>query len=197
MKNLEKTIIYSGKWLQMNVTKFTTSNGGPGIWEHVSRPTRVADSDGVSILATIKHENCMKLVTVAVYRIPLNQWVLELPAGMIDAKDLDPVTSALRELKEETGYTAFRENVEDVGLIAYNDPWKSNECSRLIKVRIDGELNENKKPIQDLDPEEHINVELIPLDNMNQHLGVLMKEKNYAIDSRIYLFSLGLAFTTK
>jgi NTP pyrophosphohydrolases including oxidative damage repair enzymes len=41
---------------------------------------------------------------------------------MIDAKDKDPASAALRELKEETGYTASIENIKETGLIAYNDP---------------------------------------------------------------------------
>ena len=178
----------------MNKTTFTTKSGKPGIWEHVSRPTRTSDSDGVSLLATITHEGVLKLITIGIYRIPLNQWVLELPAGMIDAKDKDPASAALRELKEETGYTASIENIKETGLIAYNDPWKSNECSRLVRVHIDSSLSENKNPLQSLDPEENINVELIPIENLAFNLKNLAEKKNYAIDSRIYLFALGVNF---
>ena len=137
----------------------------------------------------------MKLVTVAAYRIPLNQWVLELPSGMIDSKDPDPIHSALRELKEETGYTAQREHVRENGLICYNDPWKSNECSKLIRIHIDEKHPDNIKPVQQLDPEEHIQVELIPINEFKKHLSDLSLRKNYAIDSRIYLFGIGLDFT--
>ena len=195
MKNFERNIIYAGKWLQMNITKFTTKTGANGIWEHVSRPTRVSDSDGVSILATINHENTLKLITIGIFRVPLNQWVLELPAGMIDKKDTDPIQTALRELKEETGYTARREHVIENGLIAYNDPWKSNECARLIRIHIDSKLPENLNPQQNLDAEEQINVELLPVHTLKNSLTELSKQKNYAIDSRIYLFALGLNFT--
>jgi ADP-ribose pyrophosphatase len=190
----EKTLVYAGKFLNMNLTKFVTNSGKIGVWEHVSRPTRVGDSDGVSILATINHENILKLVAISIHRIPLNQWVLELPAGMIDSKDTSPVLAGLRELKEETGYTADPSHVKETGLIAYNDPWKSNECSRIIRVHIDSTLPENLHPVQSLDPEENIKVELIPLNDISRYLERLIKEKNYAIDSRIYLFALGLNF---
>lgn len=192
MKVFENTIIYAGKWLNMHKTLFPLKNGGTGIWEHVSRPNRKTDSDGVSILATIYQEKVLKLVIISVYRIPLNQFVLELPAGMIDINDVDPVSAALRELKEETGYTALRSHVKEQGIIAYNDPWKSNECSRLIRVHIDENLPENKIPLQRLDQEEDIRVELIPLKGFKKELIQLAEKKSYAIDSRIYLFALGL-----
>lgn len=46
-----------------------------------------------------------RLVLVWNYRHPLQGWELELPAGLIE-KGESPKTSAKRELKEETGYSA-------------------------------------------------------------------------------------------
>lgn len=40
------------------------------------------------------------------YRHSLKSWQWELPAGMIDSADQDPLETAKRELEEETGYTA-------------------------------------------------------------------------------------------
>lgn len=36
------------------------------------------------------------------YRAPVDQWVLEFPAGLLDANE-DVAAAALRELAEETG----------------------------------------------------------------------------------------------
>lgn len=46
-----------------------------------------------------------RLVFVWNYRHPLQGWELELPAGLIERGE-SPQTSASRELKEETGYSA-------------------------------------------------------------------------------------------
>ncbi|MEX2245979.1 MAG: NUDIX hydrolase [Dehalococcoidia bacterium] len=45
-----------------------------------------------------------RLLLVRQYRHPVRAWLLELPAGGIDATDASPEAAALRELREETGH---------------------------------------------------------------------------------------------
>ena len=45
-----------------------------------------------------------KLVMVEQYRHGSNTVELEIPGGMMDADETDPVATAVRELREETGY---------------------------------------------------------------------------------------------
>ena len=58
--------------------------------------------DAVVILAYHKEEK--KLVAIKQFRVPLNNYVYELPAGLIDNND-DIISTVERELKEETGLT--------------------------------------------------------------------------------------------
>ncbi len=44
-----------------------------------------------------------KVILILQYRIPVTSWVLECPAGQIDASE-SPSEAAVRELREETGY---------------------------------------------------------------------------------------------
>lgn len=56
--------------------------------------------DAVVVVAL--HEEAKQLVVIRQFRVPLNDYVYELPAGLIDADE--EIESALeRELKEETG----------------------------------------------------------------------------------------------
>lgn len=56
-----------------------------------------------------------KIVFVRQYRYPLNEFLFELPAGKLFHGE-DPLICAIRELKEETGYSAGK--VEKLGSIA-------------------------------------------------------------------------------
>ena len=47
-----------------------------------------------------------EIVCVRLYRHGLQQTVWELPGGLIDEEDSDPVASCRRELLEETGYSS-------------------------------------------------------------------------------------------
>jgi len=58
------------------------------------------DTDGVIIAAY--HKEKSKLVIIKQFRIPLNNYVYELPAGLIDPGD-DARSTIGRELMEETG----------------------------------------------------------------------------------------------
>ena len=53
------------------------------------------------------------IVLIRNYRFAVDETLLELPAGMRDRRDEAPEQCALRELAEETGYTAGR--IEELG----------------------------------------------------------------------------------
>src|ERR1700690_2381835 len=59
-----------------------------------------------------------KLVMVEQYRHGSNTVELEIPGGMMDAGETDPVKTAVRELREETGYAG--ENARLLGKIFSN-----------------------------------------------------------------------------
>jgi len=75
---------------------------------------------GAGILA-VTHDQ--KIVLVKQYRYAVGDVVLEIPAGKIDHHD-DPLSTAKRELAEETGYTS-----DDLTLLCsfYPTPGYSNE----------------------------------------------------------------------
>jgi ADP-ribose pyrophosphatase len=64
------------------------------------------------------------LVMVEQYRHGSNTIELEIPGGMMDAGETDPVATAVRELREETGYAG--ENARLLGKIHSNPAILSN-----------------------------------------------------------------------
>jgi ADP-ribose pyrophosphatase len=79
-----------------------------GRWEYASRAN---DIRAVVILA--EHDG--KVILIEQYRVPTGRKCIELPAGLVGDEDPDatPEATAVKELEEETGFTA--ERVERLG----------------------------------------------------------------------------------
>lgn len=72
-----------------------------------------------------------RAVFVKQYRAPIGRWIIELPAGRVEEGE-DPKETALRELEEETGYSA--ESIEEVSS-AYVSPGYSDELIHMFIAR--------------------------------------------------------------
>ena len=69
--------------------------------------------DSVNWVNVIAVTPDQKLVMVEQYRHGSNTVELEIPGGMMDPHETDPVATAVRELREETGYAG--ENAAPAG----------------------------------------------------------------------------------
>jgi len=88
----------------------------------------VLDSvDWVNIIAVTPDQ---KLVMVEQYRHGSNTIELEIPGGMMDKHETDPVATAVRELREETGYEG--ENARLLGTIHSNPAILSNQTYTVL-----------------------------------------------------------------
>ena len=97
----EKTIkserIYEGAIINLRRDEVTVRCG-------VSQ-REIVEHNGGAVLAAVTDEG--KMVMVRQYRKPAEKVMFEAPAGKIDGSE-EPLSAAVRELKEETGYTAGR-----------------------------------------------------------------------------------------
>jgi 8-oxo-dGTP pyrophosphatase MutT (NUDIX family) len=80
--------------------------------------------DSVNWVNVIAVTPDQKLVMVEQFRHGSNTVELEIPGGMMDAGETDPVATAARELREETGYAG--ENARQLGKIWSNPAILSN-----------------------------------------------------------------------
>ena len=71
-----------------------------------------------------------QLVMVEQYRHGSNTIELEIPGGIMDASDASPVATAVRELREETGYEG--ENARPLGEVFANPAILTNTCYTVI-----------------------------------------------------------------
>ena len=123
-----------------------------------------------------------------IYRIPVQKYVLEFPAGMRDPNENDPEVTALRELKEETGYIGHNPRKT---VLVKSDPWKSTGTHCQVFVDIDLTLPENKNPVSNLEAEEDIHPVWFKLKNLREEVEKYAEENDIDIDQRVYALALG------
>src|SRR5437016_9581161 len=83
--------------------------------------------DWVNVIAVTPDQ---QLVMIEQYRHGSNTVELEIPGGMMDAGDGSPEKTALRELREETGYEG--ENPRLIGQVFPNPAIMSNVCFTVL-----------------------------------------------------------------
>ncbi|CAI2378484.1 unnamed protein product [Moneuplotes crassus] len=205
----ETRVIHDGRFISFCETDITNSEGIKSTWEHISRKSnRVEDPlniqknyGGADVIAIATQtedgdQNIVKtgekmVLAIIIYRVPIMNSVISLPAGVKDPEDDNPLDTAVRELKEETGFTG--EN----GRSTYTcrcDPWKSDDRGTLVFFDVDLTKEENKNPKQELEMAEDIRPIWIKLDGLKQNLEDLAHKNDYEIDQRLYSFAMGLDY---
>ena len=96
-KTLKSEKIYDGAIINLRRDKVTVQ-GGISYRE-------IVEHNGGAVMAALTEDK--KLIMVRQYRKPAGKVILEVPAGKIDPGE-KPMDAAIRELKEETGYTASK-----------------------------------------------------------------------------------------
>lgn len=122
----------------------------------VERDFYVMDcADWVNVVAITADE---ELILVEQFRHGVADVELEVPGGIMDPGETDPVAAGLRELREETGYQG--EGAVEIGCVLPNSAIQSNRC-RTVLVR-----NCRRVGALELDDSEDIAVRLVPVSEM-------------------------------
>lgn len=158
-KTLKSEKIYEGAIINLRRDKVTVQGG--------TSYREIIEHNGGAVIAALTEDN--KLVMVRQYRKPADKVMLEVPAGKIDPGE-KPLEAAVRELKEETGYTAekvefltqfypsvgYSEEVLYLYLCTRLTPGETNfdeneaidieevELDRLFKMAMSGEIDDAK-----------------------------------------------------
>lgn len=167
MKILNQKLVYRGKYLNVFKKEYLTKTKKKGIWECIEK------KDAVVIFALTKEK---EVILEKIFRIPLNSFVFELPAGMIDKKGESPKKAARRELLEETGYLAKK--LIPVFKFPLGTSLVSNEATLFFAP--DVKFSQKGKG----EDAEEIDVLKVPLRKLEDFL--LKPQKNVKIDIKIF-----------
>ncbi len=174
--------VAAGDWLRIERIAYTDGHGVPRTWESAARNKA---SGAVAIIAMLKPSG--RIVLVRQFRPPARGQVVEFPAGLIDRPE-DIEVTALRELREETGYVGRM-----IKLLppTFSSPGLSGEKVNLALVEIDETLPENMNPVSSPDESESIETILVPLGGLMDYL-LAASGNGYLLDSKLTSFALGL-----
>lgn len=186
----------AGDWLQLEYVLYKDNKGIERKWERcIRRKERATDVDAIdihAILLTPKPE----ILLVVQYRPAIERYCIEFPSGLVDAGEDDPINSAQRELKEETGYFVPKDQFKLEKIPVAYEPGLSNSCCYIAKVTIDIEKL-TAPPVQELEPDEwSLQTISLPLEGLLDKLIELEKSQNglLVIDSRVHALASGLAY---
>ncbi|MEY3369959.1 MAG: hypothetical protein RLZZ361_629 [Cyanobacteriota bacterium] len=98
-KSVSSKTLYQGKFLNFKEDYVEIQVEPPilSLRQYLEHP------GGVCVIPLLDNK---QIVLIKQFRMPVNDLLLEIPAGKIDPGETDNLMTAKRELQEETGYTA-------------------------------------------------------------------------------------------
>ena len=137
------TKIAGTKFVQLYKGIFKLPNGNTKEYDIVSRKeiTDIKNVEPAAVTMFATNQAGDKMLIVKEFRYPVNKEVIDTPSGLIDPGE-DPVTAALRELHEETGYTDAE--VVEVLPASYSTIGLTNESVVPVILRVNENVNEGQ-----------------------------------------------------
>ena len=146
-KTLKSQVVFDHKWYTLRRDHVELPNG------HVMDDYFVSVRPDVVLTFPITEDG--HVLFVRQYKHAAADIFIELPGGVIDAHETNPLEAAKRELLEETGYTT--DDMEPLLQVIDNPTKDTNKIYFYLAHKV------RKVADQDLDESEHIEVLKVPL----------------------------------
>ena len=178
MKILDRETIASGGWISLQKVTYLGHDGKTRTWECAAR----IHSQGAVMMIPVTRPGD-KLIIIRQFRPPTGRLVYEFPAGLINP-DEDPVETAIRELKEETGYTG---TVDYCSPKVFTSPGLSSEFVHLVRMTVD---LENQPDLEThFDESEYIETFLVAQDELADFIRKAERE-GCGVDTKMYMWAI-------
>jgi 8-oxo-dGTP pyrophosphatase MutT (NUDIX family) len=144
------TPLLEDRWIRLRADRLRTAEGLE------IAPWYVLDYPDWCVAVALTPDD--RLVLVRQWRHGAQCWSLELPGGVIDAADADPLAAARRELREETGY--------DAASWRYLHAGHANPAIQTNRLHVVLGLGAEPVAAATPEPTETISIELVPVDRV-------------------------------
>lgn len=177
-----KETLAAGHFVSLELLHYRDQTQTERKWEAVQR---TGNTNAAVIIATLKPDD--KILLIRQYRPPLDQYVIEFPAGLIDPGE-NAAETALRELREETGYEG---TIDSITPGAASSAGLTGELLILVFMSVNTALPQNQHPAPNLQDGEEIEVFAIPQTGLNDFLQKKINQGDI-LDSRLAAWAAGL-----
>ena len=174
------------KFLNLYEIDARTNSGKPFSYYFASRnkedklklKTKENNPEGIVIYALSK-EDPEKIVLIKQYRYPLDDYLYELPAGLVDSGET-PEQAAIREMKEETGLTlkVYQGGEEFFRTPFFMGPGFTDESSTSIFGFAEGEISktfcEDTESIEVIFADKEMVREILRKEKVSLRAGLLL-----------------------
>ena len=179
---IKKEAIGEGKFIKIEKIFFRDERGRERIWEGCSRQNSLG---AVIVVPHIMPDD--EYILVRQFRPPAGHYIIEFPAGLIDAGET-PEVSAPRELYEETG---FEGRITRIFAPGYSSPGLSCETAVFVFMEIDGSKYRNIMPPTHQEDSENIEVLRIKRTQLYEFLQQSIARGD-GIDSKLWPFVMNM-----
>lgn len=169
IKNIET--LASTKYLSLYSADYINKKGDLRNWTIASRKTKETiennffnnEDDKIDAVVIIaKHIEEDKLIVIRQFRVPINGYVIELPAGLVDGNE-NFEEAVKRELKEETGLDLISIDKEGTKEKVYVSAGMTDESIALVKCSCNGVVSK-----ENLEDDEDIEVIMLSKDEAKE-----------------------------
>ena len=136
------------------------------------------DDNVDAVIICAYHKEAKKIVIIKEFRVPINKYIYELPAGLLDSDDENFEEAVIRELKEETGLDVVEIKRDLSCNKVYLSPGMTDESAAFVYCICEGEVSSDF-----LEDDEDIEAILVSQEEAKE----IIKNKDTSLDIRAYL----------